>query len=67
VHLMFCVFDGEHYRVRLTPFAERIELPRAGREEAIAGWAARYAQSLEAECRDNPFQWFNFFDFWGSR
>ena len=67
VHLMFCVFDGERYRVRLTPFAERIELSRAGREEAIAGWAARYAQSLEAECRDNPFQWFNFFDFWGSR
>jgi len=67
VLLLFCVFDGERYRVRLTPFAECIELPRAGREEAIAGWAARYAQSLEAECRDNPFQWFNFFDFWGSR
>ena len=67
VHLMFCVHDGQRYRVRLAPFAERIELPRAGREEAIAGWAARYAQSLEAECRDNPFQWFNFFDFWASR
>jgi len=67
VHLMFCVHDGERYQVRLTPFAERIELPRAGRDAAIAGWAARYAQSLEAACRDHPFQWFNFFDFWGAR
>jgi predicted LPLAT superfamily acyltransferase len=67
VHLMFCVYDGQCYRVRLVPFAERIELPRAGRQEALAGWAARYAQGLEAACRDNPMQWFNFFDFWASR
>jgi predicted LPLAT superfamily acyltransferase len=66
VTLLFCVHDGERYRVRLTPFAERVELPRTGREAAIAGWAARYAQALEAQCRDNPYQWFNFFDFWGS-
>ncbi len=37
VHLMFCVQEGRRYRVRLAPFAERIELPRAGREGAIAG------------------------------
>jgi predicted LPLAT superfamily acyltransferase len=65
VHLMFCVHDGVRYRVRLEPFAERIELPRAGREAAIAGWAERYAQCLEAQCRATPFQWFNFYAFWG--
>ncbi len=65
VHLMFCVHDGARYRVRMEPFAERIELPRAGREAAIAGWAERYAQCLEAQCRATPFQWFNFYDFWG--
>jgi len=65
VHLLYCVHDGARYRVRLEPFAERIELPRAGREAALAGWAERYAQSLEAQCRATPFQWFNFYAFWG--
>jgi predicted LPLAT superfamily acyltransferase len=67
VYLMFCVHDGRRYRVALTPFAQSLELPRAGREAAIAGWAGRYAQGLEAQCRANPFEWFNFFDFWAPR
>jgi predicted LPLAT superfamily acyltransferase len=67
VYLIHCFHDGERYRVRLEPFAERIEQPRFGREAAIAHWAGRYAQSLEAQCRATPFQWFNFFDFWGGR
>jgi len=67
VYLMFCVHDGERYRVRLAPFAQRVELPRAGRETALAGWAERYALGLEAQCRATPFEWFNFFDFWASR
>lgn len=67
VYLMSCVQDGGRYRVRLDLFAERIELPRAGRDAAIAHWAGRYAQSLEAQCRATPFQWFNFFDFWAGR
>ena len=67
VYLMFCVHDGQRYRVRLEPFADRLELPRIGREAAMARWAGRYAQSLEAQCRATPYQWFNFFDFWGFR
>ncbi|MDR3670010.1 MAG: glycosyltransferase [Holophaga sp.] len=67
VYLMFCVHDGQRYRVRLEPFAESVELPRAGREAALAGWAGRYARGLEAQCRATPFEWFNFFDFWASR
>ena len=65
VHLMFCVHDGERYRIRLEPFAERIELPRAGWDAAIARWAERYARCLEAQCHATPFQWFNFYEFWG--
>ena len=66
VYLLYCVQEGPGYRVHLEPFAERIELPRRAREAAIAEWAGRYAQSLEAQCRATPFQWFNFYDFWGS-
>ena len=66
VYLFFCVQDGTGYRVHLESFADRIELPRRGREDALRGWVARYAKAVEAQCRQTPFQWFNFYDFWGA-
>lgn len=36
----------------------------AGRDAAIRGWAARYAERLEHHCRQAPYNWFNFYDFW---
>lgn len=53
-----------HYRVEVRPFADRIELPRADREGALARYGQRYADWLEGLCRRAPLQWFNFFDFW---
>lgn len=64
VYLMFCLRDRETYRLHFERFAERIELPRTGRDRALADWAARYAGRLEAHCLSDPFQWYNFFDFW---
>lgn len=66
VYLFFCIQDGQGYRVHMEPFADRLELPRRGREEAIKAWVARYAAVVEARCRETPFQWFNFYDFWGA-
>ena len=37
---------------------------RAGRDEAFREYAARYAGRLEHYCRQAPFNWFNFYDFW---
>lgn len=64
VFLFVCAREREGYRVYFEPFAERIELPRGRREVAIAGYAQRYADRLAALCKQSPFQWFNFFDFW---
>ena len=64
VHLMFCCREGQRYRIHLEPFAERLDWTRSRREAAIAQWAERYAQALETRCRETPFEWFNFFDFW---
>ena len=36
----------------------------AGREERIRAWAALYAARLEHYCREAPYNWFNFYDFW---
>jgi predicted LPLAT superfamily acyltransferase len=59
-----CVRIGERYRVRVEQLAERIELPRNAREQAIAGYAARFAAWMESQLQDAPYEWFNFFPFW---
>lgn len=64
VYLMFCLREGGRYRVYFERFADRIELPRRGKEAALADLAARYARRLESYCLRDPFQWYNFFDFW---
>ena len=65
VYLFFCVQEGRGYRIHMEPFAERVDLPRKGREDALRAWLERYALAVEARCRETPFQWFNFYDFWG--
>lgn len=64
VYAMFCIAEPDGYRVHLHHFADRIELPRAQRRQALGDWAGRYAALLESHCRAAPEQWFNFYDFW---
>ena len=64
VYLMFCLRQGRHYRLIMEPFAERVILPRSERKEALRGYVARYAARLERYARAEPYQWYNFFDFW---
>jgi predicted LPLAT superfamily acyltransferase len=33
-------------------------------EQQIREAVERYAARLEALCRESPFNWFNFYDFW---
>ncbi|WP_184011072.1 MULTISPECIES: glycosyltransferase [unclassified Paraburkholderia] len=65
VYLFFCLKERDGYRMYFEPFAQRIELPRRERTQHLAAWAQRYALRLEHYCRKAPYQWFNFFDFWG--
>ena len=53
------------YLLRFEPFAEAIDLPRGDREAALRTWLAHYAERLAAVCRAHPYNWFNFYDFWG--
>lgn len=53
------------YLLRFEPFAEAIDLPRGEREAALRTWLARYADRLGGVCRAHPYNWFNFYDFWG--
>lgn len=52
------------YELLCEPFAERVHIPRAGREEALQGYAQAYARRLEHYARMYPDNWFNFYPFW---
>lgn len=65
VYLTFGLYrDPCTYDLYCEPFAERIELPRKRRQEALQEYAQRYASRLEHFVRKAPDNWFNFFDFW---
>ncbi|MHC4393703.1 MAG: LpxL/LpxP family acyltransferase, partial [Planctomycetota bacterium] len=55
---------SRRYEVIAEPIADRVELPRKTREEALQVLITRYAKHLETYCRKAPYQWFNFYDFW---
>ena len=64
--LMVALSDGSgHYRVFAEPLAESVKLPRAGRDAAIKELLEAYSARLEYFCTQAPYQWFNFYDYWG--
>jgi predicted LPLAT superfamily acyltransferase len=64
VWLLFCRKTDGRYRLTIETFADRIDLPRGRREQALTACAAQYAARLQAHALADPFQWYNFFDFW---
>lgn len=63
--LLGCVRQGRGHVVHFELLAQRVELPRSTREALLAQHAARFAARVEALLVRAPYDWFNFFDFWG--
>ena len=61
---MACVRAGDHHRLLLRCLSLRVELPRRGREAALAAYVASYVAQIESLLVEAPYEWFNFFDFW---
>jgi predicted LPLAT superfamily acyltransferase len=64
LYLLGCVRDDSGHLVVFERLAERVELPRTRRAEALAGYAAIFAARLEVLVERAPYEWFNFFSFW---
>lgn len=65
VCLCFGLYDrGRRYDLHFEHFADRIEVPRANREQALSAHVQYYASRLEHYARQAPYNWFNFYDFW---
>jgi predicted LPLAT superfamily acyltransferase len=65
IYLTFGLYHPPNrYSLYCVPFADRLELPRASRQQAVADEVQRWAGRLEYFCRMAPYNWFNFYDFW---
>lgn len=64
VYTLFCLREGKRHKVELRLLAERIQLPRRDRQAVLDGQAAAFAERLENYALRDPYQWYNFFDFW---
>jgi predicted LPLAT superfamily acyltransferase len=55
---------GNRYRLHFEPLADFTDTPREERDAAILAAMQHYADRLTHYCRQAPYNWFNFFDFW---
>ena len=66
VYLAFCLRSGDaRYTTVMRPLAAAERVRRQDRDEWVRRLLERYVARIEETCRRHPFQWFNFFDFWG--
>ena len=55
---------GNRYHVVFEELADFSATPSGGRNAALQAAILRYASLLEKYCRSDPYNWFNFYDFW---
>ncbi|MDR0700916.1 MAG: hypothetical protein LBF61_00670 [Azoarcus sp.] len=64
---VFMVFGARcrnGFSITVRQLAERVVLPRRGREAAIRIYLDAYVATLTEACIRYPLQWFNFYPFW---
>ncbi len=66
VYFMACIKDSSsgRYRTYIEPFAKPQKVPRKERKQYFTQLMSRYADRLSHYCLQEPYQWYNFFDFW---
>ena len=55
---------GNRYDIHFERLADFSQTSAAEREAALRTAIGRYAQLIESHCRQAPYNWFNFYDFW---
>ncbi len=56
---------GNHYRIVLETMPPMARGSRAQRHQRAIEWANVYINRLEYHLKSAPYNWFNFYDFWG--
>jgi len=55
---------GNRYKIHFELLSEEINPDRNRRQETIQHWMQKYANIMEKQIRQSPYNWFNFFDYW---
>ena len=55
---------GNRYHLSFEPVVDFAEVPVDQREAQVNQALAQYVGLLERHCREAPYNWFNFYDFW---
>ena len=55
---------GNRYRIHFEPLADFTDTQRGERDAAMRAAQQHYAERLSHFCRQAPYNWFNFYDFW---
>lgn len=55
---------GNRYAIHFDTLADFSAVARGQRDVAVQAAITRYAALLDQYCREAPYNWFNFFDFW---
>ena len=58
---------GNRYQIQFEPLADFSQLDRSQRKATIEKAMAEYAACLNRYCRQAPYNWFNFFNFWRTK
>ena len=65
VFFMVGLYRGaNNYHVVFEPIADFSSTPAGVRHIAVRSAIERYAAALDRYCRSDPYNWFNFYDFW---
>lgn len=56
---------GKRYETHFELLSERIELNRSTRQQDIQRWMQVYVSAMERYIKQAPYNWFNFYDYWG--
>lgn len=64
INTVFCLKEQGKYRLKLRHFLPSIQGGGRQRQHNICQAMQQYADLLAKECAENPFLWFNFYDFW---
>jgi predicted LPLAT superfamily acyltransferase len=68
VFFMAGLYRGaNNYHVVFERVADFSSTPAGTREFAVRSAIERYAAVLDRYCRSDPYNWFNFYDFWAAR
>ncbi|MCM8542542.1 MAG: hypothetical protein NE328_19885 [Lentisphaeraceae bacterium] len=63
-YMFICTKKGKNYEVNFEKFFDVDDFQQIKRNVFVENICDRYVENLEKHCLKDPWQWYNFYDFW---